>query len=86
MKKISFIGGNITIYPDRLEIEQKAFFSPKKTATLFFSDIKSVSGPFDRLHIEGSSERFSLWFGAGGNMRVLMAKKVINTAMKEAGF
>ncbi len=87
MKKIHFTGGSITVYPDRLDLEQKALFSVKKTALLPFSDIKDVSGLFDRLHIETrSGEKFSLWFGVGGTMRVLMAKKAIKAAMKDAGF
>jgi uncharacterized protein Veg len=47
MKKISFIGGSIEVYPDHLIIEEKALFSSKKTATVPFSDIKDVSAHFD---------------------------------------
>ena len=86
MKKISFIGGSITIFPDKLVIEEKAFFSPKKMTALPFRDIKDVSGQFDRLHLESSGgERFSLWFGSSGQMRMFMAKNEIKAAIKKAG-
>ena len=84
MKKLFFTGGSITIYPDSLHIEQKALFAAKKTATVPFSEIKTISAPFDRLNIETSNARFSLWFV--DHMRAFMAHNAVRAAMKDAGF